>query len=278
MASLSERLKRERELRSISLKQISEETRIGVRFLQALEDDRLDIIPGEFYRRSYLRAYARYLGLDEDLALNVYDFSRKDKSSQGEAEPGSEDAVVFPSLPVWLKWVGASLGIGLPLVLLLKAMPASTGGSAPVSPPRREREAPLGQNVRPFQPSQNVQNVQNVEQGTAVAAIERPPSPFPAESAPLEGTLQLVLSVEESCWLEIAADGEVMVYGLKDQGFRQEVTALRELRLWLGNAGGVKLLLNGRPAISLGRSGQVRKDLTITLDNYRDFVTSADRS
>jgi cytoskeleton protein RodZ len=151
-------------------------------------------------------------------------------------------------------------------------MPASTGGSAPVPAPRREREAPPGQNVQPFQPFQNVQ------QGTAVAAIERPPSPFPAESAPLEGTLQLVLSVEESCWLEIAADGEVMVYGLKDQGFRQEVRALRELRLWLGNAGGVKLLLNGRPAIPLGRSGQVRKNLTITLDNYRDFVTSADRS
>src|SRR3989304_453368 len=238
MASLSERLKRERELRSISLKQISEETRIGVRFLQALEDDRLDIIPGEFYRRSYLRAYARYLGLDEDLALNVYDFSRKDKSSQGEAEPGSEDAVVFPSLPVWLKWVGASLGIGLPLVLLLKAMPASTGGGAP-------------------------------------AARARPPPPPPAESAPLEGTLRLVLSVEESCWLEIAADGEVMVYGLKDQGFRQEVRALRELRLWLGNAGGVKLLLNGRPAIPLGRSGQGGRNLPITPDHYRDFGTPA---
>jgi cytoskeletal protein RodZ len=89
MASLSERLKRERELRGISLKQISEETRIGVRFLQALEDDRVDIIPGEFYRRSYLRAYARYLGLDEDRALNAYDLSRKDKSSQTEVESAS---------------------------------------------------------------------------------------------------------------------------------------------------------------------------------------------
>ncbi|MGH9390934.1 MAG: DUF4115 domain-containing protein, partial [Vicinamibacteria bacterium] len=84
--------------------------------------------------------------------------------------------------------------------------------------------------------------------------------------------------VEESCWLEIAADGNVVISGLKDHGFRQEVTALRELRLWLGNAGGVKLLLNDRPAIPLGRSGQVRKDLTITLDNYRDFVSLADRS
>jgi transcriptional regulator with XRE-family HTH domain len=269
MASLSEKLKRERELRGISLKQISEETRIGVRFLQALEDDRLDIIPGEFYRRSYLRAYARYLGLDEDRALNVYDFSRKDKTSPGEAESGPGALLnsssplrlsSFPLLPVWLKWVGASLGIGLALVLLLRAMPASTGGGEAAPPPAFEREAPV------------------IQEPAAAAAFELQPSPFPAETPPLEGNLRLVLSVEESCWLEIAADGEVVVSGLKDRGFRQEVTALRELRLWLGNAGGVKLLLNDRPGIPLGRSGQVRKDLTITLDNYLDFVSSADRS
>jgi len=268
MASLSERLKRERELRGISLKQISEETRIGVRFLQALEDDRLDIIPGEFYRRSYLRAYARYLGLDEERALNVYDFSRKDKPSEGDAGSGSGPAAGFPALPAWLKWAGASLGIGLPLVLLLRAMPASTVGGEPDAATR----APALQDVPGARPAHDV------PQEAAVAAIERPRSPFAAESQPVEGTLRLVVSVEESCWLEIAADGKVVVSGLKDQGFRQEVTALRELRLWLGNAGGVKLLLNDRPAIPLGRSGQVRKDLTITLDNYRDFVSSADRS
>jgi len=262
MASLSERLKRERELRGISLKQISEETRIGVRFLQALEDDRLDVIPGEFYRRSYLRAYARYLGLDEDRAVNAYDFSRKDKPSQGEAKSGPGAPLSLSSflpLPAWLKWVGASLGIGLGLVLLLRAMPASTGGGAAAPPPAFEREAPV------------------IQEPSAAAGIELQPSPFPAETPPLEGNLRLVLSVEESCWLEIAADGEVVVSGLKDRGFRQEVMALRELRLWLGNAGGVKLLLNDRPAIPLGRSGQVRKDLTITLDNYRDFVSLEDR-
>jgi len=273
MASLSERLRRERELRGISLKQISEETRIGVRFLQALEDDRLDVIPGEFYRRSYLRAYTRYLGLDEERALNAYDFSRKDKPSESGAESGA--AAGFPALPVWLKWAGASLGIGLPLVLFLRAMPASTVGSEPVAMPRPERGAPAVQDVRP---------VHDVRRETALAAsgtaatIDLPTSPFVAESPPVEGTLRLVVTVEESCWLEIEADGKVVISGLKDQGFVQQVTARRDLRLWLGNAGGVKLLLNDRPAISLGRSGQVRKDLAITLDNYRDFVSSADRS
>ena len=41
------KLRRERELRGISLKQISDDTKIGVRFLEALEEDRLDLIPGD---------------------------------------------------------------------------------------------------------------------------------------------------------------------------------------------------------------------------------------
>jgi hypothetical protein len=149
-------------------------------------------------------------------------------------------------------------------------MPVATVGSETVPSPPLERQAP---------PSQNPEgkSLPDFDRKTAFAAIDTP-SPFAADSEPVEGTLRLVVSVEESCWLEIAADGNVVISGLKDHGFRQEVTALRELRLWLGNAGGVKLLLNDRPAMPLGRAGQVRKDVTITLENYRDFVSSADRS
>ncbi|HEY7818372.1 MAG TPA: RodZ domain-containing protein [Vicinamibacteria bacterium] len=262
MASLSERLRRERELRGISLQQISEETRIGVRFLEALEEDRLDIIPGEFYRRSYLRAYTRYLGLDEDRALNVYDYSRKDRSSGAEPSDESHHAASFRSLPPWVKWAGAVIGLALPLVLLFRPMPSPDAGIAPLSAAATDPSPPVERPAPLHDP----------------AALDLAPSPFAPETSRDDGKLRLVLSVEESCWLEIVADGEVVISGLKDQGFHQEVTALRELRLWLGNAGGVKLLLNDRPAIPLGRPGQVRKDLTITLDNYRDFVSASDRS
>jgi cytoskeleton protein RodZ len=142
-------------------------------------------------------------------------------------------------------------------------MPPSTGGAEPAPAPPADSKPPT---------------VESPIAAQNPKAPGLPPSPFPSESPPDDGKLRLVLSVEESCWLEIAADGEVVVSGLKDQGFHQEVTASRELRLWLGNAGGVKLLLNDRPAIALGRSGQVRRDLTITRDNYRDFVSASDRS
>ncbi|MGH9319610.1 MAG: RodZ domain-containing protein [Vicinamibacteria bacterium] len=260
MASLSERLRRERELRGISLKQISEETRIGVRFLEALEADKIDIIPGEFYRRSYLRAYARYLGLDEDRALNAYDFSRKDNGPSEEPGPRLRDPAAPPTpLPNWVKWAVAALAIGASTILLLMATPASRQDDAPAPSPS---------------PAEGARE----DTASLLPPEELSPTPFPPEPATLDGALRLELSVEESCWLEIEADGELVVSGLKDQGFRQEVVARRELRLWLGNAGGVKLLVNDRPVRTLGRSGQVRRDLTITPDNYRDFVSSEDRS
>ena len=98
------------------------------------------------------------------------------------------------------------------------------------------------------------------------------------EGAPADGALRLVVAVGESCWLEIEADGEVVSTGLKEEGFRQELTADTELVLWLGNAGGVSLWVNDKPLRSLGRAGQVRKDLSITPDNFMDFVIAESSS
>ena len=75
MFSFGDELKRERESRGIRLAQIAETTNVGVRFLGAIESGRVDIIPGRFYQRAYVRAYARYLGLDEERILTAYEFA-----------------------------------------------------------------------------------------------------------------------------------------------------------------------------------------------------------
>jgi cytoskeleton protein RodZ len=274
--SLSERLKRERELRGISLKQISEETRIGVRFLEALEENKIEVIPGEFYRRSYLRAYARYLGLDEDRALNAYDYSVKEKKATDD-EQSSEARTPFP---MWLKWVVVSIFIVVPAVLLLRAMPGPSERASAPAPPASSGVVPGNQVLASTRPgAETPQSSNPFPSGSGT-----PPTPASGSDAPVasaaaarvsdDGSLRLALTVEESCWLEIEADGVVVVSGLKDVGFRDEVSARHELRLWLGNAGGVKLSVNDRPVRPLGRPGQVRKDLTITTENYREYTQS----
>src|SRR6266850_102032 len=72
MASFGESLKRERELREISLRQISEATKINLRYLEALEENRFDALPGGLFNKGFIRAYATYIGIDCEATVNSY--------------------------------------------------------------------------------------------------------------------------------------------------------------------------------------------------------------
>lgn len=72
MPTLGEELKHRREERDISLADISEATRIGTRFLKAIESDNFSVLPGGIFTRSFIRAYAKQVGMDEDEALALY--------------------------------------------------------------------------------------------------------------------------------------------------------------------------------------------------------------
>jgi cytoskeletal protein RodZ len=70
--SFGERLRREREMRGIKLEEISESTKIGKRNLVALEEERFDQLPGGIFNKGFVRAYAKFLGLDEEQAVNDF--------------------------------------------------------------------------------------------------------------------------------------------------------------------------------------------------------------
>jgi len=67
--------------------------------------------------------------------------------------------------------------------------------------------------------------------------------------------LQLELYFNEDCWIQVYADGNLVVDGLKLEGFRIQVRAESELIINLGNAGGVSFRLNGQPGKPLGQRG-----------------------
>ena len=72
VGKFGDRLKREREMRGISLDEIAEATKIGKRSLRALEEDRFDQLPGGIFNKGFVRAYARCVGIDEEQAVADY--------------------------------------------------------------------------------------------------------------------------------------------------------------------------------------------------------------
>ena len=95
VSTFGARLKREREKRSITLEDVSVSTKISLRMLRALEEERFEQLPGGIFNKGFVRAYARHLGIDEDQAVADYLESAGEttpKVPQGTAEIPSADA------------------------------------------------------------------------------------------------------------------------------------------------------------------------------------------
>jgi cytoskeletal protein RodZ len=108
LESIGRYLRRERELRQMSLEELAQVTRIPLRMLQLIEEDDFEKLPGEVFARGFLRAYARALGVEADEVLAVYGQNRR----VVEARPAPVAAIVPPER-------GRRFGIAIALVILL---------------------------------------------------------------------------------------------------------------------------------------------------------------
>jgi cytoskeletal protein RodZ len=96
--NFGERLKRERDMREVSMDELTKATRISTRFIQALENEEWQKLPGGVFGRGFVRTVARYLGLDEEALLAEYDLARGNQSEAAPAKPEER----IPSPPKWI--------------------------------------------------------------------------------------------------------------------------------------------------------------------------------
>jgi len=87
MSSFGEDLKREREVRKISLREIAESTKINARYLDALEKNDFKRLPGGVFNKGFVRAYAQHIGVDDEAMVNAY---LLEEQAQGDDSPASE--------------------------------------------------------------------------------------------------------------------------------------------------------------------------------------------
>lgn len=84
--SFGEELRRERELRQITLREISESTKISLRYLEALERNEFEGLPGGVFNRGFVRAYAQFIGVDPEAMVNAYLLQEQAQSSPGTGD------------------------------------------------------------------------------------------------------------------------------------------------------------------------------------------------
>jgi hypothetical protein len=84
VGKFGDKLRRQRELRGLSLDAISTTTKISTRMLRALEDEHFDQLPGGVFNKGFVRAYARQVGLNEEEAVNDYLFALAESQIQAQ--------------------------------------------------------------------------------------------------------------------------------------------------------------------------------------------------
>ena len=244
MGSFGENLRRERELRGVSLREIAEHTKISRRFFEALEEDRVDVLPGGLFPRSFVRQYATFVGLDPDRA--VADFLAH------HGEPESETRPPPAKRRPWLT-PGAVFFAAVVLAAAFFVLRRSGGED------ERRRAAAATPTPVPVAP--------------AVLPTDRVyPPPVSVAPPPPRDTLVLTMTAEQSCWVEVRADGETVMNRVLTAGESETLEAQGEIVLSVGNAGGLAIRVNDQPALPLGRSGEVRKNIVITRQSLPALV------
>ncbi len=87
--TIGEYLKRERELRQITLEEMVQGTKIALQRLKELESDRLEDMPAEIFVRGFIKSYAEFIGLNPDEVILRYEEELKALQEKEAAETGS---------------------------------------------------------------------------------------------------------------------------------------------------------------------------------------------
>lgn len=229
-------LRSQRKIREVPLGEIADATKISIRYLEALEQDRFDVLPASVFAKGFLREYARFVGLDPDEVVNSY-LTAQQAALHPEAveEPERPRPASGGRKNNWI--LIAALLVALALIAFL----IFWGGKD------RQEDA-----VAP-----------------AIAAPVLPPAPpLPVEESPEpEVALTVTMDFTEDCWVEASVDGKRRISELHVQGESMRLEADREVRLTLGNPSGVRVEVNGEPYPVSSAEGQVARDVVIQADD-----------
>ena len=222
--NFGERLKREREMREVSLEELTKATRISTRFLLALENEDWEKLPGGVFGHGFVRTIARYLGLDEESLLGEYDMAR---GGQALAEPAKPEERI-PSPPKWLP-VAAVLVV---LLVVVGLFYAGRYGWRRYAAHRAAKQSAVSSSPASSQNNSS-----------------------PGAATPTDSSLELSVSTSAATRVRVMADGKLLLDTELPAGETRRFSANQQFEVTAGDSSAVLLELNGQAMPPLGAHG-----------------------
>lgn len=288
MSELGRLLSETRTAKNLTLADVEAATRIRQKYLEALENGSYEVLPRGATGRGFLRVYARFLGLDVDAALRIYEQESHDTGETiSIAEPGHPRLTDYRPLEVelinpeqrdgWWRWaVALVIVIGLaaggwwlltlnpgwnPLaafgpVPTATATPTTTATATPWIVTATPPPPPPTATALPASPTSDL-----LPLPTPTVPATFTPTPLPTSTPEVvEARIVLTMRITQRAWVRVVVDGKDVVgeRGTSlEAGQTQTWEANDSIFIRTGNAGGVVLTLNGEELGAMGKIGEV---------------------
>lgn len=275
--NLGLRLRTLREERGVSIREMSDKTRIPLHVLEGIEMGDPAGLPAPVFIKGFLRTMANELKVNPEEIINEYKMSNPDQTgtvavpitARHELEKRSKGKAFFlfflliiagsvvAGVYYYPKWKDGSLFSQK----TVKSLPVPEPMQRETSePPLTAPEPPADETVKPADAAVETDAPDNPP--TAVETSSEPATatePAPEETAPaaqpLEGH-ELKLVFQKESWVQVVIDNERLEHGLYGAGTEKIWKATNFFSLRLGNAGGVKVIFDGKDLGSVGPSGK----------------------
>jgi cytoskeleton protein RodZ len=249
VGSIGDTLRNERLRRGLELDQLAAQTKIGPCYLQAIEENRFDRLPGGLFTRSFLRQYEHALGLEDDqpvLSLQQQ-LERPPVLLPGPQRNNKLSRVRRIPAAVWL--IVTILGGGVVSKLWEN--------------PNQELHQTSASGAR-----SKVKEVATARSRSTEVQAVASRATSESGSGPEFAAMRVAFTASEPVWVSIKSDGIHTYSGTLDRQQSKQFTASNRMTVLVGNAGGLAISMNGKPVELVGAHGEVQL-LELTPDGAR---------
>jgi len=273
MGAFGDRLRREREMRGITLEEITESTKISRRHLEALEGEHFDQLPGGVFNKGFVRAYARFLGIDGDQAVADYSAASNEQPEPQDKfpleihkEPNRDLNPRRSYLPLAFA-VAALVGVLVGYAFWVKSRPHTNESAArsmqQTPPAAATTPPPIHAPVNATAPAPAATQAPRASETTAASSLSQPVQSAPEKPVKPEKVFVVQVKAKEDSWVSIVADGKSVMERVLSADKKKKIKAGKTLVLRTGNAGGIEVTFNG---VSLGSLGNENEPRTLTFN------------
>ncbi|NGO68776.1 RodZ domain-containing protein [Streptomyces boncukensis] len=230
----------------LTVDEVSTSTRVRVPIVQAIEQDDFSRCGGDVYARGHIRTLARAVGLDADALVAQYDAEHGGRPEPTPAATLFEAERIRPDArrPNWT----AAMVAAIVVVVGFVGFTLVSGG-----------DGDSGSPVADDTPSQSPSAKESAKPSPRKTADPKPSDDAVAR-APADKVTVRMTAEQGNSWISAKDhNGRLVHEGVLRQGQSKTITDDKRLDLVLGNAGGVKLFVNGKEVKNVGEVGQVQR-------------------